>query len=568
MSPHVWHTHERAVLTHCTRLCNRERRKVVSQLIHGSYTTTEGHFLTNVAILAQAIAPAADQADKDGHVKPQLVYYVSGVGTSFSGIQNVIAGATGISLDDKVEQAYGFLCDNYQPGDELFLFGFSRGAYTARCLGGLINWAGVLSKKETISFGEIWQAYSKRDPTEPETDDAAAQLFFDKIGRWPNREASQAREADGDKPTSKRKAKAASLAEPGASVVPPPIKVIGVWDTVGALGVPGNFSNPLVTKAWQFFDPGLGKTVEHAFHAMALQEDRKDFTPTFWYKQADAPEAQVLRQVWFQGTHTDVGGGYSLHGLSDITLAWMVAQMRDWSSGPLLNIDLRRLRELQDRRTAWAKQPAHQSRLAIEFQATRHIGEQEFSREQLDMVVWKSMVETGSRNESIHHSVVVGGRYDPQKSEQFANLRRTEGGRKQLTDLWNSATDANSLLPTEKLLRWGEAEASSLEEVDPHITVVSPPQHNSSNGASKIRHGTGSGSQDEPENGQAKYFDGLMKVATLPEKVVASAVNMRVVPSENLKPGFLGKGVESLRRKFYKEPKKDTIEQQVLSEST
>ncbi|KDN48429.1 hypothetical protein K437DRAFT_255535 [Tilletiaria anomala UBC 951] len=540
----------------------QERRAVVADIVHGTLTSSAGNYLTNIALLAQAIAPTAEIPEEDGCYRRNVICYISGVGTTLDLFGNLVEGGTGAGLDVKVEFAYAFLCDNWQPGDGIFLFGFSRGAYTARCVGGLINWAGVLSKKEALHFSEVWQAYSKRDPSKPETDQVAADLFHERFGRWPNREASQ---------VSSVKAEAGWAAMPKESayanelltdptVQPPPIKVLGVWDTVGALGVPGNFANPVTITKWSFYDPGLGSNVEHAFHALALQEDRKDFLPTFWYQQADAPMEQVLKQVWFQGTHTDVGGGYGFHGLSDVTLAWMVAQMRDAPGGPLLNVDLDRLRELQDRRAAWAKQPAHRSRMAVEWQGTRKVGQHIYSPEQLSRVVWKNMVESGARNESIHHSVFVGGHYDPLKSEQFAELRRTPEGTAKLKAMWEQASDPESLLPTEKLLRWHEGEVFDADAAVLASQVGA--ETNGDAGKKPLGHAR------SPSTGTEQFFNALMNVATFPDKVVSSTINMRPTPSENLKPSLLGKGVETLRAIFYKNRSKDTIVQQVLDESS
>ncbi|PWN51898.1 hypothetical protein IE53DRAFT_306942, partial [Violaceomyces palustris] len=215
---------------------------------------------------------------------------------------------TGAALSDKIEEAYSFLCDNFVEGDEIFLFGFSRGAYTARALSGFINWCGVLSKAQLRYFNEIWRAYQRRDPKDPETNREASEVLFKAIGR----EA----EAQGVK-----------------RVVPPRIKAIGVFDTVKALGLPGFFSSKALTRFFDFYDPGLGSNVEHAFQALSLGEDRKDFLPTLWYQPRDRLETlrkgQVLRQCWFQGCHSDVGGSYNWHGLSDISLAWMVANLVD-----------------------------------------------------------------------------------------------------------------------------------------------------------------------------------------------------------------------------------------------
>ena len=93
-------------------------------------------------------------------------------------------------------------------------------------------------------------------------------------------------------------------------------------DTVGALGIPGHLGD-MFTQFYDFQDTNLGPHVENAFHALALDEHREDFVPTLWSKLPNAPATQRLEQVWFPGAHSNVGGGYAEHGLSDVALAWM-----------------------------------------------------------------------------------------------------------------------------------------------------------------------------------------------------------------------------------------------------
>lgn len=263
-----------------------------------------GDGFTNVVRIARAIK-AEDDTIKPG--TKQIVYYHSGVGSGGDALMHVVGGATGLGLSRNVRDAYAFIANNYCQGDELFFFGFSRGAYTARSVAGLINWAGILHKTDMDDFALLWEGFKLRG--EPNARDA--RTYF------PERYKDV------------------------------PIKCIGVWDTVGSLGIPG-YLNALLAKFYQFQDTNLGVHVENAFHALAIDEHRKEFVPTLWQKLPGAPAEQRLEQVWFAGAHSNVGGGYDEHGLSDVALAWMADRV-----APMLAINDVHLRDRQDRRDTW-----------------------------------------------------------------------------------------------------------------------------------------------------------------------------------------------------------------------
>ena len=266
--------------------------------------TDSGDAFTNVAKMGWAIA-AKDTRGADEIA--QIVYYQSGVGTG-DAFNRALGGGAGVGLSRNVRDAYTFLANNYCDGDEIFLFGFSRGAYTARSIGGLIGYAGLLHKRDMDHFTVLWEGYRLRG--KPGQVDPLPQ-FADR--HFPVR-----------------------------------IKCIGVWDTVGSLGIPGNVDQ-VFTSFYQFHDTGLGAHVDNAFHALALDEARKDFQPTLWQQNPAAQaNGQVLRQVWFAGAHSNVGGGYDEHGLSDITLAWMAGQVAD-----MLQIDVSYLKNKRDLRNGW-----------------------------------------------------------------------------------------------------------------------------------------------------------------------------------------------------------------------
>lgn len=243
---------------------------------------------TNVTKLALSLAT------EDATGARQCVYYHPGVGTSRR--DRLRGGVFGVGLSHNVLDAYRFLVDNYESGDLLYLFGFSRGAFTVRSLAGLIRNSGILRRENAERTDQAWAlyrsaAYSPRG--------VAATLFR------------------------------------RAYSYEPVIQVIGVWDTVGALGIPAlgpRWLKPVVTRInhrWEFHDTKLSTQVKGAFQALAIDEQRAAFAPTLWHQQPGAG-GQELRQVWFTGVHCDIGGGYPDASLSDIALLWMADRAREY----------------------------------------------------------------------------------------------------------------------------------------------------------------------------------------------------------------------------------------------
>jgi len=243
---------------------------------------------TNVVKIMRAVAHrGSDGVD-------QITFYDKGVGTG-GPLDRIRGGALGRGLDDNVRDGYRFLGNNYSPGDEIYLFGFSRGAFTARSLAGLIGACGLLDKSRLGSLMRAWELYR----TPPEKREEA--------GRRAIRDLAD---------TTVR------------------IKCIGVWDTVGALGVPIKTLNRFSQAKYKFHDTELGDIVERAFHALAVDEKRGPFAPTLWQtRKTPAPDGQIVEQVWFPGVHSDVGGGYANpegyqeHRLSDLALDWMIKRV-------------------------------------------------------------------------------------------------------------------------------------------------------------------------------------------------------------------------------------------------
>jgi hypothetical protein len=228
----------------------------------------------------------------------QKKYYHPGVGTEPGLINKVLGGGIGLGLDRNIQSAYAWLCRNYQPGDAIYLFGFSRGAYTVRSLGGFAARCGLLDLGG-LSDDEVW----KRVET---------------VFRSGYRKRSQTRE-DWLKQGWKF-----HQSTPGSHDVT--IHLIGVWDTVGALGIPDHLGllNLLDDPdKYQFHDTMLSGKVAHGRHAIALDEMRGAFQATLWTKVKPGHD---VKQVWFPGVHSDVGGGYRETGLSDSALKWMIEE--------------------------------------------------------------------------------------------------------------------------------------------------------------------------------------------------------------------------------------------------
>jgi uncharacterized protein (DUF2235 family) len=201
----------------------------------------------------------------------QKKWYDTGVGTNW--YDRVVGGAFGIGIDQKIRDGYQWLVENYpdpDPSDiEVFVLGFSRGAYTARSLVGMIRNCGLLLPENAHRVTDAYALYRQRDEG-PDTNQV--QAFRDRYSREIK------------------------------------IKFLGVWDTVGALGIPLQALQWLNATEYAFHDTELTGIVENAAHALAIDEFRVDYQATLW-----APfikPGQNVEQRWFVGAHADVGGGY------------------------------------------------------------------------------------------------------------------------------------------------------------------------------------------------------------------------------------------------------------------
>ena len=240
------------------------------------------------------------------------------------------AGAVGWGVADRIREGYGFICRHYQPGDQVYLFGFSRGAFEARSLAGFIDAVGLLFKRQAYGpdahrlVDKAYEIYRRRDPK--------AQAFLPKFLRRFTRLSAPGPATDFRKATEVR------------------LHFIGVWDTVEALGIPelevggrkfGNASVPFVRRhTMHHAAAALPPNVQWARHALAVHELRGLFEPLLW----EAPQdGQDMKQVWFAGAHADVGGGYPEAHLSEIALHWMAKEAAAVSTGTQAPLTFHRL---------------------------------------------------------------------------------------------------------------------------------------------------------------------------------------------------------------------------------
>lgn len=266
-----------------------------------------GHDLPGTMMLAKEQERVLTAAD--GTVQ-QWAKYLHGVGDSSNAIVQLLGGSLGAGLIERIVRGYTFISRNYVAGDKIFIIGFSRGAYTARALGGMIAAKGLLDATKTDLTDKtaayrlgaaVWYAYRLR----------AAQSTVGWLARLTNIVL--------DLPAFLQQSVPENL------LVAAPVEAVAVWDTVGALGIPEYTLQGSRLDVFQFADRVLSPAVRKGFHAIAVDEQRVDFTPTLWQ-----PDPRIM-QVLFPGAHADVGGGYVgpgiESGLSDCALQWMMEQL-------------------------------------------------------------------------------------------------------------------------------------------------------------------------------------------------------------------------------------------------
>lgn len=334
--------------------------KAIILLSDGTGNSRSDQFRTNVWKLYDAL----DLTDK----ARQIAYYDDGVGTSHFAPIRLLGGALGYGLARNVRDLYGFLCANYEPGDAIYLFGFSRGAFTVRVLGGLIAKKGV-SRIDDEGERNAWVArayreyraegdYLNRNPVRWVTVSVARGIkaLFRGAGH-------AVRASFGTMGDAMRRMRGVAAPVPTRHEHYAPVdgeqlvSFIGVWDTVAAYGGP-------IVEMTRGFDKWvrrlsmpnykLSPQVKRAVHALALDDEREAFLPLLW-DETQSPDPDRITQVWFSGMHSDVGGGYPDEQLSSVPLQWMIAKI-----DPPLAFAQAKLDEID--RKATANGPMHDSR--------------------------------------------------------------------------------------------------------------------------------------------------------------------------------------------------------------
>ncbi|KAH4171136.1 hypothetical protein HBI24_165720 [Parastagonospora nodorum] len=319
---------------------------------------------SNITRIARTIAKAG-QDKEDGKVWQQIVYYDSGVGSgSLSSLESKRQGATGDGLVVNVLEAYNFVVNNYSPGDKIYCFGFSRGAFTARAIAGMITDLGVMKPDSMQYFASLFAAYQKN--TSKYTFRKTKEYFEWKHGKAPFVPESQKETCDVKIPWYDMGTYAEEYENSRS------IELVGVFDTVGSLGYADSYvhSHASSRQGFEWLNVKWSPYIKHAFHALALDDRRQPFLPTLYYipneetiskeneklaeDEVDWPELTEhrqrideelnqeraarepdLAQVWFTGVHINVGGGTDdaktdFEGLANITFAWMVEQCRPY----------------------------------------------------------------------------------------------------------------------------------------------------------------------------------------------------------------------------------------------
>ncbi len=274
---------------------------------------------TNVYKLFEAV-------DLHGHkintsIPKQIAFYDDGVGTETAKWKKVLGSAFGYGLSTNVKQLYADLVRTYKEGDQIYLFGFSRGAFTVRTLAGLINTCGIIDREKLNSDAELLDkvemAYSKYR--------SKYRTFIGKCFREEYNEEwivdfRNQHCVDDEQYAPEEKVH---------------IKFIGVWDTVDAVGAPIDELAWVIDKffyPFRFVDSKLSpeNKVKKACHALSIDDERLTFHPVMWEEEGEEDKEDKkdsrIEQVWFAGVHSNVGGGYPKHGMSLVSLYWMMSK--------------------------------------------------------------------------------------------------------------------------------------------------------------------------------------------------------------------------------------------------
>jgi len=285
----------------------------------GTWNRIDADHPTNVLLMASSITPITD----DGVT--QIVHYDNGVGTSYR--DKILGGVTGYGLFENIEQAYQFLIFNYHPGDEIYCFGFSRGAFTARSFIGFIRAVGIIERRYAKEIKQATRLYKR---SRARTLDSSKMLEF---------RAKYSSTITVCREDEEHRCKVMENYVPGQSI-PFRIRYVGLWDTVETLGtmkviwpwLPFTRKRSYVGPGHKYHNHKLSGMISAGRHAVALDERRRNFDIEPWgnvekYNEQvgygcdhkDSP----FKEVFFPGVHGSVGGGGAYRGLSDETLNWI-----------------------------------------------------------------------------------------------------------------------------------------------------------------------------------------------------------------------------------------------------
>jgi uncharacterized protein (DUF2235 family) len=279
-------------------------------LIDGTWNKEGTGADTNVAMLdsgKKIVTQAFIKSIATGAIA-QHIHYHDGVGSDGDLAQRLLGGAIGMGLKKIIQEVYEFIVSDYASGDEIYILGFSRGAYAARALAGLIGASGIQRQNNADVFEVAWQHYRVAPSVRQNPQSASA----------------------GDQKTV---TDYNALAQQQTFHDTRSIKCVGVWDTVGSYGIPAGIGLAPLARYFTlvtlgFHDTSFGDHVEVGLHAVAVDEHRRPFVPTFWtIAKGQQPKGHV-EQTWFAGAHCNVGGGYADSGLSDQALVWMIARLQ------------------------------------------------------------------------------------------------------------------------------------------------------------------------------------------------------------------------------------------------
>lgn len=291
----------------------------------------EGNDSKNIVLLSDGTGNSAAKANKtnvwrlyralDLTNSDQVAFYDDGVGTQRLKYVRVAGGAFGIGLSKNVRDLYEFLCRNYDPDktNHIYMFGFSRGAYTVRQLAGLVTKCGIIGKR--ARDGSTLTANRMRKVVRQ----------FHRIYRRGYRTSLTKRLRDTEALSLRRDKAICELQDAYNCIPNPEIEFIGVWDTVDAVGLPfdslvGLWNGMLYP--FRFPDQNLSSRVKKACHAVAIDDERKTFHPVLWNEENEKEkEKDRIEQVWFAGVHSNVGGGYPDDTLAHVSLKWMIERL-------------------------------------------------------------------------------------------------------------------------------------------------------------------------------------------------------------------------------------------------